>query len=182
MATQIFFDSGERAWGETYHRKKQRYTSVPYELSAPKAAPPVMSIMCLMWITRIPLLVIKTNRKPSDIILRTRPLLHDSEKDTVRWEGALGQTFWCEYKASGLKGSHSSLSKSPPPFFFLKSIMLNVIIKQYYWHNVEGNFQQLQKALSCLPYLHLLGVWSHEKNGTFGVFQNSSRAGSHGSC
>lgn len=50
------------------------------------------------------------------------------------------------------------LSPNPPPLFFKKSIMLNVIIKQYYWHNVEGNFQQLQKALSCLPYLHLLGV------------------------
>lgn len=114
MATQIFFDSGERAWGDSYctSRKQQHYTSIPYELSALKTVPPAMSIMCLMWITSIPLLVIKTSHKPSDIILRTRPLLHDSEKDTVWWEGALGQIFWCEYKASGLKGSHSSSSKS----------------------------------------------------------------------
>ena len=69
--------------------------------------------MYLMWITSIPLLVIKTNHKPSDIILITYPLLLDSEEDlTCRGRNVLGQTLWCEYKASGLKGSYLSASKS----------------------------------------------------------------------
>lgn len=104
-----------------------------------------MSIMCLMWITSIPLLVIKTRHKPSDIVLRTRPLLRDSEKDTVWWVGALGQTFWCEYKASGLKGSHSSSSKSlKKKKHYVKYNYKTVLLAQ-----CSGeHFQQLQKALS----------------------------------
>lgn len=47
---------------------------------------------------------------------------------------------------------------SPNPFK-KKSIMLNIIIKPYYWRNVEEkNFQQLQKALGffCLTWILLV--------------------------
>lgn len=124
------------------------------DISGTKTAPPAMSIIYLMWITSISLLVIKTNCKPSDITLITRPMLHDSEKDTT-WSGgvALGQTFWCEYKASGPKGSHLSPSKSLKKKHYIKYNYKTVLLAQ-----CSGRkFLAVAKSIKfCLTWIFVL--------------------------
>lgn len=141
-----------------------------------KTRPPAMSIMYLMWITSIPLLIIKTSCKTSDITLPIPCLI--ALRNTQLDGGFIGVSLLMWAKAFDLKGSHFSVKSTSERKHYVKCNYKTLLLAQ---DRVEKNSPSVAKCIKFVLRENLMVCELMRKIKPL-AWLAMMHSGSHGFC